>query len=103
LVCASSLFLCTSCTTTKTEYITEYVPLEVDLSGIVEPVLAMRPDNTSLDIHTGPVLQLSDVVHNSLQYQSAWFSWQDYAELLEDVINEIQVEYGPSIEESASF
>ena len=88
-----SLFFFTSCSTAKTEYVTEYVPLSVDLSGVIEPVLEKRPDNSVLDIHAGPVMELADVVNNSLQYQRAWEMWQNYATLLEQAILQIQNTY----------
>jgi len=93
LLLLSSAFFFTSCSTAKTEYVTEYVPLSVDLSGVIEPVLEKRPDNTVLDIHRGPVLELADVVNNSLQYQKAWEMWQNYAILLEKVVLEIEKTY----------
>ena len=69
------------------------MPLSVDLSGVIEPVLEERPDNSVLDIHTGPVMELADVVNNSLQYQKAWEMWQNYATLLEQAILQIQNTY----------
>lgn len=78
------LFLCLlmSCSTTKTEYV--YV--KTDISDVVEPVLAQRPDNSVLKINNDQILQLVDVIENSEQYMYAWEMWENYAVLLEDTL-----------------
>lgn len=95
--CVLSLFLFGSCTSTRTETITEYVPVEIDLSGVVDPVLQLRPDNSKLDIRLD-VQTTVDIVHNSVQYQNAWQNWQIYAEALEQVLEDIDDVYGPKEE-----
>ena len=72
-------FLCISCSTTKAEA----VPVEIDLTDVVDPVLMQRPDNSTLVIHPGPIFELIDVVENSATYLYAWEMWEDYATLLE--------------------
>ena len=94
IFCVLLLLCSTSCRTTKTETIIEYVPVELDLSGAIEPVFKLRPDNSKLDIREN-VETLSDIVFNSLAYQMGWERWQTYAEALEQVIIDIQETYGP--------
>ena len=93
IACLCLLFLFGSCTSTRTETITEYVPVEIDLKDVVEPVFQLRPDNSKLDIHLA-VQTTVDIVHNSVQYQKAWQNWQIYAEALEQVIEDIDEVYG---------
>lgn len=88
------LFLFGSCRSTKTEVVTEYVPVAIDLTDVVEPVFKLRPDNSKLEINTSNILTVLDVTKNSLQYQKAWESWQLYAEALEKVILNIEDVYG---------
>ena len=71
-----------SCSTTKTEA----VPVEIDLTDVVDPVLLQRPDNSILQIHPGPIFELIDVVENSATYLYAWEMWEDYATLLENTL-----------------
>ena len=98
ILCALSLFLFGSCRSTRTETITEYVPVEIDLAGVVEPVFQLRPDNSQLQFTTDVQTAL-DIVNNSIQYQKAWESWQIYAEALEKVIVDIGDVYGPKEKE----
>ena len=95
--CVLSLFLFGSCRSTKVETITEYVPVEIDLTGVIEPVYELRPDNSQLQIITDVQTTL-DIVNNSIQYQKAWELWQLYAETLEQTIASIQEVYGPKAE-----
>lgn len=96
IVCVLLPFSFTSCSTTKTETetIVEYVPVEIDLTDVVDPVLRLRPDNTQLQI-IEDVQTTLDIVSNSIQYQIAWERWQIYAEALEKVLNEVEEVYGP--------
>ena len=71
-----------SCSTTKTEA----VPVEIDLTDVVDPVLMQRPDNSTLKIHPGPIFELMDVIENSETYLYAWEMWEDYANLLEGTL-----------------
>ena len=92
------LLLCfTSCKSTKTETVIEYVPVEIDLTEAVAPVKALRPDNSKLEFIVD-IQTVSDIVANSLTYQSAWEQWQNYAEALEDVMDHVQEVYGPKNE-----
>ena len=74
-----SLLSLVSCRTTETR---------VDLEPIVNPVLQMRPDNSTLVIKND-VVDVYDVVENSAQYLLAWQMWQGYAEVLETTIHDI--------------
>ena len=74
-----------SCTMTRTEY----VPLKLDLTDVVQPVLDKRPDNSTLTVYAGPIYEDWQVLRNSQTYLYAWEMWQTYAEGLEDTINEI--------------
>ena len=94
ICCFAFLFIFGSCRSTKTETITEYVPVEIDLAGVVEPVFQLRPDNSKLQIITDVQTNL-DILNNSIQYQKAWEGWQIYAEALEKVIVDIEDVYGP--------
>ena len=71
-----------SCSTTKTEA----VPVEIDLTDVVDPVLLQRPDNSVLKIHPGPIFDIMDVIENSETYLYAWEMWEDYATLLEGTL-----------------
>ena len=92
IFCVLSVFLFGSCSHTRT--VTEYVPVEIDLTEAVAPVRLLRPDNSKMEIITD-VRTVTDIVTNSLAYQSAWEQWQTYAEALELVIEDIQEVYGP--------
>ena len=92
LLCVSLAFFVISCSTTETT--TEYVPVAVDLTDVIEPVFALRPDNSTLEINESQIMTLLDVTKNSVQYQKAWEMWQTYAEMLEDVIIGIKETYG---------
>lgn len=81
--------------TNDKEVVTEYVPVELDLSDLIGVYFANRPDNSELNINTSNILELKDIVLNSLEYQKAWYNWQGYAELLEGFVLEIQDTYGP--------
>lgn len=82
----ASVFVFTfiSCSTTKT----------IDIDEIVQPVLAQRPDNSTLEIFPGPIYELKDVVANMHTYLSAWELWQNYAESLEETIGTIGEKIG---------
>ena len=84
--------LCVSCAT-RTEYETVEVevpvPMEINLTDIVNPVLQQRPDNGTLEIHPGPIFTLLETVENSATYMRAWQMWQAYADSLEKVLVEI--------------
>lgn len=77
-------FAFTSCSTTKT----------IDIAEITEPVLAQRPDNSTLEIFPGPIYELKDVVANMHTYLTAWELWQNYAESLEQTIEVIDEKIG---------
>lgn len=75
----ASLCLFTSCVT-KTETITEYVPVSLDINSLIKPILDMRPEEAHLveDVQT-----LADVMSNSVAFQTAYQNWRDYALTLE--------------------
>lgn len=76
-------------TETKTETVTEteYVPVYIDLSEIVEPVLSMRPNNANYAVKTGTdIKNLFDLMNNSISYMTAWEDWQNYATALEKTL-----------------
>ena len=80
-LCCFFLVLClfgTSCRHTET--ITEYIPVEVDVAGLVQPLLDIRPQPVVLieDVQT-----LSDIMENSVAFQNAYMDWKAYAEALE--------------------
>lgn len=75
-----SLLLCvfTSCRT-KVETVTEYIPVELDIETLIQPVLELRPPTVMLrDVST-----LSDAMQNSVAFQKAYMNWRDYALTLE--------------------
>ena len=74
-------FLFTSCRTTET--VTEYVPIEVDVSSLAQPILQLRPEPVTLieDVQT-----LADAMSNSVAFQKSYMEWRDYALTLEDFI-----------------
>lgn len=91
-------FLCTillaSCATkVRTEYVTqtEYVPVYIDLTDVVDPVLRFRPDNSTYVIKTGSDLKTTfDIIDNSNQYLKAWEDWEHYATALEGTLIDIR-------------
>lgn len=74
------LLLC-SCTTVKTEY----VPVVVDITDVVEPVLRQRPDNSTVKVITEPST-IEDVVANQAACLYAWELWEHYADSLEGTL-----------------
>ena len=74
---ALCLILC-SCRTTET--VVEYVPVAIDIEGMIQPILKMRPSDVVLieDVQT-----LSDVMTNSVAFQEAYENWRAYALALE--------------------
>lgn len=81
------LLLCftfSSCRTT-----TEYVPLKVDITDVVDPVLQQRPDNTKITVKAD-IQSLEDILENSAAYFYAWEAWESYADALEQTIGVIQ-------------
>ena len=85
-LCAFSLFFCTSC---QTKVVTEYVPMEMDLTDVINPVLEQRPDNSSIIINEKPDTLLA-VMENSASYLYAWEMWQAYADSLEQTLTIVQ-------------
>lgn len=91
------LLLCTilllaSCAT-KTEYVTqtEYVPVYIDLTDVVDSVLRFRPDNATYVVKTGNNLKTTfDIIDNSNQYLKAWEDWEHYATALEGTLIDIR-------------
>lgn len=90
------LLLCTvllaSCAT-KMEYVTqtEYVPVYIDLTDVVDPVLRFRPDNSTYVIKTGSDIKTTfDIIDNSNQYLKAWEDWEHYATALEGTLMDIR-------------
>lgn len=84
----------TSCATrTQVEYVdrTEYVPVYIDITDVVDPVLRFRPDNSIYEIKTGTNLKTTfDIIDNSNQYLRAWEDWEHYASALEDTLKDIR-------------
>lgn len=84
----------TSCATRpQVEYVdrTEYVPVYIDLTDVVDPVLRFRPDNSIYTIKTGTNLKTTfDIIDNSNQYLRAWEDWEHYASALEDTLKDIR-------------
>ena len=89
-------------TVTVTE--TEYVPVYMDLSETVDPVLALRPDNSTYKVIDKDNLKTSwDVMYNSWVYQNAWLDWQAYAETLEKTLTDcVKVVSGETEEETTT-
>lgn len=71
------LSLC-SCHTTETKV--EYVPTELNIEELIQPVLEMRPEQPRL---IDSPESLSDIMQNSISFQFAYEDWRGYAELLE--------------------
>ncbi len=85
-------------TETVTEVVTEteYVPVYMDLSETIDPVLSLRPDNSKITIKTNPKTTF-DLLYNSWSYQSAWEKWQVYAETLEQTLRDcVEIASGKS-------
>lgn len=84
----------TSCATkTQVEYVdrTEYVPVYIDITDVVDPVLRFRPDNSIYEVKTGTNLKTTfDIIDNSNQYLRAWEDWEHYASALEDTLKDIR-------------
>ena len=92
LVLLLCMVLLASCAT-KTEYVTqtEYVPVYIDLTDVVGPVLRFRPDNSTYVIKTGNNLKTTfDVIDNANQYLKAWEDWEHYATALEGTLMDIR-------------
>lgn len=85
-LCLSFVFLSTSC---QTKVVTEYVPMEMDLTDVINPVLEQRPDNSSIIINEKPDTLLA-VMENSASYMYAWEMWQAYADSLEQTLTIVQ-------------
>lgn len=85
-------FLCLACllsscaTKAETEYV--YVPVELNIQELVQPVLDMRPADVTLieDVQT-----LSDVMQNSVSFQQSYNEWRSYAIALEGFISHLGV------------
>lgn len=82
---------CATKTETRTEYITqtEYVPVYIDITDVVDPVLRFRPDNSTYKIKTKTTTTF-DIIDNSIEYQRAWEDWQHYANALEGTLIDIR-------------
>lgn len=84
LLLSCCLFM--SCSSTKT------VEPQIDLTNIIDPILSQRPDNNSVTVKAGPILELADVVANSVQYMKAWEMWENYADTLEKTLISVRDE-----------
>ena len=86
-----ALFFCLSSCATRTEYETVEVkvpvPVTVDITDIVNPVLQQRPDNSSVKIFAGPAYETYQLVANMAAYFDLWQKWETYADSLEQTIN----------------
>ena len=82
-------FLCVSCAT-RTEYETVEVkvpvPVTVDITDIVNPVLKQRPDNSQVKVYAGPAFETYQIVANMASYFDLWQKWEAYADSLEKTI-----------------
>ena len=81
-----SLLILSSCTTTRIEY----VPMQMDLTDVVNPVLETRPDNSVLQVYPGPIYEDWQVLRNAQTFLYAWEMWEAYADALEQTIDVIQ-------------
>lgn len=72
------LLVLSSCKTPDPQV--EYVPVELDVETLIQPILDMRPETVNLidDPRT-----LSDLMSNSVSFQFAYERWMDYALTLE--------------------
>lgn len=98
------MVLLASCAT-KTEYVTqtEYVPVYIDLTDVVDPVLRFRPDNSTYVIKTGSDVKTTfDIIDNSNQYLKAWEDWQHYATALEGTLIDIRDRTKENVPEPAA-
>ena len=88
------LFLLLSCLlvscATRTEYETVEVqvpvPVTVDITDIVNPVLQQRPDNSTVKVYAGPAFETYQIVSNMATYFDLWKRWEAYADSLEKTI-----------------
>lgn len=101
-----ALAVLTSCATkTQVEYIdrTEYVPVYIDITDVVDPVLRFRPDNSIYEIKTGTNLKTTfDIIDNSNLYLRAWEDWEHYASALEDTLKDIRDRTKENVPEPAA-
>ena len=84
-LCFALLFLFTSCVT-KTETVTEYIPVTLDVKSLAQPLLGMRPADVQLIEN---VETLSDVLQNSVSFQQSYNEWHAYADALEGFITSL--------------
>lgn len=78
-LCFCLLLSLSSCKTPETQV--EYVPVELDIQDLIQPMLKMRPDDVKL---IDPPETLSDIMSNSVSFQYAYETWKGYAEALEN-------------------
>lgn len=79
-----ALALLVSCKSAEPLIETRYVSVPVDISSSMAMVMATRPE-IEFDVVTD-IQSVSDIMANSLAYQTAWERWQDYAFRLEDYL-----------------
>ena len=87
--CFLFLALCLSFTFVSCRTTIEYVPVPVDITDVVNPVLEQRPDNSKITVKA-EVESVEDILENSAAYFYAWETWESYADALEQTIGVIQ-------------
>jgi len=80
------LLLCAVSCATKTIEVEVPVPMQIDLTAEIEPVLLQRPNNAEIKVNAGPVLTLLEMVENDAAYLKAWELWENYANALEETL-----------------
>ena len=82
-----ALLMLSSCKTGETQV--EYVPVELNVQELIQPVLRMRPEEVRL---IDAPESLSDIMQNSVSFQFAYEEWKGYAELLESFYKNLEGE-----------
>lgn len=84
LLLMALVVLVVSCRSAEPLIETRYVTVPTDISSSMNMVMSTRPE-MEFDVVTD-IQGVSDIMANSLAYQTAWERWQDYAFRLEDYL-----------------
>ena len=90
LLIIAVILLAVSCKTAEVQ--TEYIPVELDVETLIEPILELKPEDVKL---IDAPQDLSDIMENSVSFQYAYENWKSYALTLEQFylsLNDAQAE-----------